>query len=218
MKRYILFLLILFPLFSCNTAVKGPDKDKVETAASDSSKIKTDAKGIIPSSESLKMYFNERKASNQVLVQPKNIAANGNGIYCYFTLSGNKATALRFRIQYWDEKYADVDQYQFVVDGKKYDYIANRDESGSHNTRIVDSSTTFYWYDDRVDKTDQNFLEAMARSKSAKLNLIDRAVNKVIGTIEITENQKSDIKRTLDYYFSLNGAAIPKKGMVNIRS
>ena len=120
------------------------------------------------------------------------------------------------RIQYWDSDYADADQYTFNVDGKKYTYIANRNRNTLGDARIVEGST-FYWYDDALNKKDQVFLEALGKSEKASVSLIDRATNKSVATITISGQVKKNITRTLEYYFALDGSLIPRQGMVNIR-
>ncbi|GAB6010952.1 hypothetical protein [Viscerimonas tarda] len=219
MKNLILISSLCFILVSC-------DQPKAGNAAA--SKGAQDTTGTAPnvpeqkkpvsehSASELAPYFNEQVSGAQILVQAKGISRKTDGLYCYFRLKGKKATALRFHIQYWDEKYADVDSYTFNADGKKFNYIANRNESGSANSQIAQSSY-FYWYDNGVNKTDLAFLEAVANGKNVILSLIDRGTNEAIGTLSLSEEEKLNIRRTIDYYYALDGAIIPRKGMVNIR-
>lgn len=194
----------------------------------DKSTVKKDVKDSVASVDSLKStttklsvddlsgLFSKQKTSTQVLVQAKGVSLDGNGIYCYFRMKGSKASGFRMRIQYWDEKYAEADLYKFDVDGNIYEYTANRNRSGAGSMQVSEGAS-FYWYDNSINKKDQAFLEAVSKGKTVKLNLIVKDSNKPVTTITLSSKEKENIGRTFDYYFALNGATIPKEGMVNIR-
>ncbi len=210
-----IFVLILVPAFiACAPKTDSSDNKK---AGLNSDSLHTHVQEKVkPSAEELEQYFDRQKNASQVIVQAKGIPANGEGVYCYFRMKGERASKFRFRIQYWDAKYADADLYRFDVDGKTYEYMANNDKSPSGSSHIA-NNTIFYWYDKGINKEDQAFLEALAQSENATISLVDRAVDKSLGRIILSQKQKEDIGRTLDYYFALDGATIPRKGMVNIR-
>ena len=220
--RKILFILsvIVFVVIACNQPSK---KDVIRTEAEEvmTDTIKEDGKTQEPQKkkykpEDLEKYFTRQQTSSQLLIQPKGITSESNGIYCYFRLKGDRASGMRLRIQYWSEQYALADQYRFIVDGKYYTYIANRNKSDSGNSQIVDSAV-FFWFDNDMKQNDLAFAEALADSEDSKVKLIDRATGETLATITLTESDKLSLRRTIDYYFALNGAVIPKEGMVNIR-
>ena len=165
--------------------------------------------------EELAPFFTEQESESQILVQPKGITSATNGIYCYFLIRNNRATGLRLHIQYWSENYANVHFYSYDVDGKNYSYIANRSKTGSSDPRFA--ATTFYWYDNDANRSDINFLNALVKGKNVTVKLIEKSTNEIVNTLTLSEEEKLGIQRTLDYYYALNGALIPKKGMVNIR-
>jgi len=214
------FFAILLPFAACVSCMPGQSADKQDKSAiEDTLALVHQADTITPEvepEEDLSVYFTEDKSSGYTQIQAKSVPAGGNGVYCYFRLKGKKASGMRMHIQYWEDKYANVDYYSFNVDGKTYKYMANRNRSTLGDARVVQGSI-FYWYDDSVNKTDQAFLEALGSSKNATISLIDRATNTAVGTITISEQVKKDIRRTFEYYFSLDGSLIPRAGMVNIR-
>lgn len=217
MKKLVFVLAVSALGLSCTPSSSAKEQaenievNSVETVESEVI-VKEDSVRV----EDLSAYFVEEGKAGYKEVQAKSVSQTGNGVYCYFRLKGKKASNMRLHIQYWDDAYADVDYYKFVVDGTTYNYTANRDKNVVGNVASVQSST-FFWYDNNINKTDQKFLEALSESESASLSLIDRGTNTVVGTIVISEQVKKDIRRTLDYYFSLDGSLIPRAGMVNIR-
>lgn len=227
MKR-IIFIPFLFALVSftaCNQIKKenkeadntSQDSIKTEKAGKTDTKEPQQKKQTVKySAEELAPYFTEQISGAQTLIQPNGIKHNTSGIYCYFRLKDKRATTLRFHIQYWAEKYSNVDSYTFDADGKTFNYIANRNESGSGDSRIAQSSS-FYWYDNNVNKTDLTFLNAIANGKDVTVSLIDRATNIAVDVLTLSDEEKLNIRRTIDYYYALDGALIPRKGMVNIR-
>jgi len=216
-KNYIIILAFVLFALSCNQKTSGGDTNVREDKDSVKQEQITDVqKKQKPSVKDLEPFFVKQNTSSGTIIQAKEVNTEGNGIYCYFRLKNDKATGLRLRIQYWSEKYANADQYLFVVDGKSYTYIANRDKSGSGNDRVVESAV-FYWFDNSMNKTDLAFVEKLADSKESSISLIDRATGETVTMLALTDSEKLIIRRTLDYYFALDGATIPKEGMVNIR-
>ncbi|NDW17536.1 hypothetical protein D0T53_01230 [Dysgonomonas sp. 216] len=217
MKKILVCLsALLFILSSCHHTQANKNTEKTNTADSVSAKV--DSVMIIeektPSAEDLETYFSKQKTGSGVFIQPNNIASNGDGVYCYFRLKNDKATALRLHIQYWN--YTEADQYVFNADGKSFTYIANKNQSGSANQQIVQSSV-FYWFDNEMKKNDLEFVEALADAQKAQISLVDRGTGETLATIVLSESVKQTLRRTIDYYNALDGAIIPRKGMVNIR-
>lgn len=220
MKVKQLFILSAFAcaIYSC-TQSKGQTEttSQSETEQTDVNAEESTDKNRIGE---LAQYFDEQKKGNDILVQPKDLKikpqAQADDFYCYFYKKGDKAISLRFRIQYWSEKFADVDQYNFTIDGKSYSYIANGNKEMNSDPRIAKGST-FYWFDNTINQSDLKFLESIGDSKNATITLFDRGSGTDVATIDLSERQKQNIKYTLEYYKALGGATIPKKGMVNIR-
>lgn len=212
-KLVFLFFVLSILITSCNKKntklTETIITDSLQTEQSKSEKT-ADNK---PDKEKLKAFFKEQKKANQVLVEPKN---KNEALYCYFRIKNFKATGLRLRIQCWDGSCIDSDQFNIMVDGKKHTYMANRNKDANGSERIVEN-TTYYWYDNAVNQEDLKFLEVLANAKEASVKFIDRGTNKTVFLVVLTEEDRNSIRQTIDYYFSLDGAAIPKKGMVNIR-
>lgn len=218
MKK-IFFILCILTLFVTGCGQKSQTQETTKNENSEAEKKNTPQQketNLKISAKELESYFRKEEISSQIMIYPKEIQGNADGVYCYFQLKNEKASKLRLRIQYWDEKYADVDQYIFEADGESFEYIANNNRTISGSGLVVKGSI-FHWFDNGINKTDLSFIEAIAKANTTKINLIDRGLGKTIDTITLTDQQKESLKRTIDYYFALDGATIPRKGMVNIR-
>jgi len=214
MKKTIIIPILLF-LISCNQKQAAKIENNIDsvTVVAAEEAVVEQPKEV---TKDLSAYFDKVRNGSQTIVQPEGISDKSNTIYCYFRVKGAKASNLRMRIQYWDANFAEADQYVFNVDGKKYTYIANRNRNTLGGGQIVEGST-FYWYDDGLNKKDEAFLKTLGKSAKASVHLIDRATNETVATIAVTEQVKKTILRTLEYYFDLDGSLIPREGMVNIR-
>jgi hypothetical protein len=171
-------------------------KEKVElykhTARIDSSKIK-----------SLEKYFRKRKDefsnNNIVWYQPKNAPqyTNRNGIYCYFQTEDGMPSNLRFRLQYYADEWLFFKRVQFSIDGKAYDYIPLTTETDSGNGGYI-----WEWFDEPVNESDKELINALANAKSAKMKLIGRQYHNIK---TISQEQINNFKRTLDLYRAMGG-------------
>lgn len=203
-KSFVLFALLPI-VFSCNNKPSVSNDNNIEKVDSVLVQHQENQDTIVddkPSRESLSAYFTEDKSGDKSWIQVKNaLSADETGIYVYFQTEYDVAKNLRMRMQY-----ADNTSYKFIVDGKSYNYKANR--SKGSDARFVDGGVS--WYDGGIKRDDLKFLEALAASKDAKVVLSD-------GSSQTISNQtKVNIKRTLDYFESLDGL-LPKSNMVNIR-
>ncbi|PXV58120.1 hypothetical protein CLV62_15115 [Dysgonomonas alginatilytica] len=201
MKKVIISLLILSVGFACNSA---PTKD-ISVSESEKGTISTveEKKDTIqknkPSQESLAHYFDKEGE----WIQIKNaLSADQAGIYVYFQAPDDVARNLRVRIQY-----GDASVYKFSIDGESYSYKANRSK-GSDN-RFVEGAS-FSWYDNDVKNKDLKFLQALSNGRNCQVILNDGS------SFTISNETKTGIKRTLDYFEALDGL-LPKTNMVNIR-
>lgn len=212
-KLVFLFFVFSTLVIACNQKNTKPTEaivtDSLQTKQSESEKVTE----IKPDKDKLKAFFKEQKKTNQVLVEPIN---KNETLYCYFRIKNFRATGLRLRIQCWDGSCIDADQYNIMVDGEKHTYMSNRNKEANGSEWILEKAT-YYWYDNAINKEDLKFLETLANAKEASVRFIDRGTNKTVLSVTLTEKDRNSIRQTIDYYFSLGGSAIPKKGMVNIR-
>ncbi|SHF53235.1 hypothetical protein [Dysgonomonas macrotermitis] len=202
MKKLIYSLAVLSVTFSCNRA-QPTNTTTEEVAKADTIETvedKTEEPVVEKASrESLEKYFTK----DGEWIQVKNaLSADQTGLYVYFQAPDDVARNLRLRIQY-----GDAATYKFTIDGKLYTYKANR--SKSSDSRFVEGSGSFNWYDDGVKRDDLKFLEALASSKNVEFKASG-------ASITISEETKRNIQRTLDYFESMDGL-LPRSNMVNIR-
>lgn len=203
MKKIIYTLSLVSILIACNRVSGGDaDKSKEENKKDTVLSVKNTEEEIAgekPTRASLEKYF----INDGNWIQVRNaLSSDRTGLYIYFQAPDDVARNLRLRIQYHGSS-----AYKFSIDGKQYTYKANRSQS-SNDSRFVESASTS-WYDDGVKKDDLKFLEALASSQKAELNI----GGSIIG---IDDQIKKNIRRTLDYFESMDGL-LPKSNMVNIR-
>lgn len=202
MKKVIISLSILSFSFACNnTQTKDiPDNNSVnkDTASIVDQKQDSITENKI-SKASLAQYFTKEGE----WIQVKNaLSEDQNGIFTYFQAPDDVARNLRMRIQY-----SEGSTYKYIIDGESFTYKANR--SKNSDNRVVEGSS-LNWYDSDVKNKDYKFLKALSDSKDAKVILSNGS------SFTISNETKTGIKRTFDYYESLDGL-LPKTNMVNIR-
>lgn len=196
MKKILFSIAILSIAFACNSTSTQDAAVVQEANDTTTTTLNTDTvSDVKPTGESLAKYFSR----DGDWVQAKN--TSDAGIYVYFQAPLDVARNLRLRIQF-----SGISNYKLVVDGKHYTYKTNR--SKDTDSRFADGAVN--WYDNSVKREDLKFLEALVSSKSAYLTLSEGK------TINIGNDIKQSIKRTLDYYEALDGL-LPKSNMVNIR-
>lgn len=202
MKKVIILVAILSTGFACNSA-QNKDASTTVSENKDTASIVEEKEDTItknkPSEGSLAQYFSK----DDGWIQIKNVlSADQTGLYVYFQAPDDVARNLRMRIQY-----GGADSYKFIIDGESFTYKANRSK-GSDN-RVVEGSS-LSWYDSDVKNKDYKFLQALSNSKEAKVIAGDGS------SYVISDEVKTGIKRTFDYFESLDGL-LPKTNMVNIR-
>ena len=203
MKKVIISLAILFISFACNNA-QNKDISKNDSESKDTvSMLEQQERDTItkgrPSQESLAQYFSK----DGEWIQVKNaLSKDQSGIFIYFQAPDGVARNLRMRIQYGGGT-----TYKYIVDGESFTYKANR--SKDSDNRVVENSS-LSWYDSDVKNKDFKFLQALSNSKDAKVIVNDGS------SLTISEETKTGIKRTFDYFEAQDGL-LPKTNMVNIR-
>jgi hypothetical protein len=120
-----------------------------------------------------------------------------NGIYCYFQTENNIPSNLRFRVQYHADDWLFISRIQFSIDGKAYDYIPSDVETDSGNGGRI-----WEWFDESLDSSDKELIDALANAKSAKMKLIGKQYHDIKA---ITTEQINSIKRTLEMYNAMGG-------------
>src|ERR1035437_713166 len=182
-----------------NTIQESVDKNKKEkiesfkqTASVDSTKIKSLEKFF-------KIKSDEFSNDNKKWYKPKSSPnyTNANGIYCYFQTENGMPSNLRFRLQYYSDDWLFFKQVQFSIDGKAFEYIPLNTETDSGNGGYI-----WEWFDESVSESDKELINALANAKSAKMKLIGR---QYYDTKNITQEQISSIKRTLELYQAMGG-------------
>lgn len=158
----------------------------------DSSKIKE----LLP-------YFNIKKdefdPNGKTWYEPKSAPkyTNRNGIYLYFATIDGKAMPLRFRVQYYADDWLFFKKIQFSIDDKAYEYIPSRTETDSG-----DGGKIWEWFDEALTGSDKDLIYALVGAKSAKMKFIGRQYYDIKN---ITNNQVTDMKRTLELYRAMGG-------------
>jgi hypothetical protein len=175
------------------------DKGKQENAGN----FKKTASIDSVKSKSLQKYFRVRKDefsnTNKKWYEPANAPkyTNMNGIYCYFQTENNIPSNLRFRVQYHADDWLFISRIQFSIDGKAYDYIPSDVETDSGNGGRI-----WEWFDESLDSSDKELIDALANAKSAKMKLIGKQYHDIKA---ITTEQINSIKRTLEMYNAMGG-------------
>jgi len=212
MKILYLFAC-LFILCACNNQNVKEKSDPGTTFQTE--KAEVPEKPDTPSAEELKPYFRQIEVKNTILIEPGDIPQDGNGFYCYFALKKDKAVFLKLRIQFWGDEYGNSDTFILDADGEKREYRANESKTNPSN-EIIAEDISYYWYDKNINQTDLKFLKKIVASERTTLTFIESHTGNSMKVISLSDNQKQSISRTIDYYTALDGAKIPKEGMVNI--
>ena len=123
--------------------------------------------------------------------------ADRNGIYLYFAVLEGKVMPLRFRVQYYSDNWLFFKKIQFSIDDKAYEYIPSSTETDSGNGGKI-----WEWFDEALTGSDRDLIYALVKAKSAKMKLIGRQYYDIKN---ITNNQVTDMKRTLELYRAMGG-------------
>lgn len=211
MKFSPLCLLIAFSLFSCQNS-NSPKSSLTDTTAAgtlalDTKKAEKPVKQLTKDDslqlKSLKQFFtfktDEFDTGQKTWIKPKDSPKfiNQNGIYVYFETDKGVANNLRFSIQYYSDSWLFINLYQFSIDGKAYEYSPNKVETDSG-----DGGHIWEWFDEQVDGNSKEILQALVKSKTAKVKMNGK---QYFDVKKITPKQIASIKRTLDLYTLLGG-------------
>jgi hypothetical protein len=125
---------------------------------------------------------------------------NKNGIFLYFQKIEAKdhVSNLRFKIQYHADDFIGIKGYQFDIDGKTFSYTPPevRKDSG-------EDGKVWEWSDEQVNKDTFKIIEAIIKSKSAKIRINGSEDYKIT---KIEPIEKSALKNVLDAYKAMGGS------------
>jgi len=122
---------------------------------------------------------------------------NRNGIYLYYSTSKNGINPLRFRIQYYADDWLFFKKIQFSIDSSAYEYVPRKTETDHSGGYIWE------WFDEALNKSDKELINALANAKSAKMKFIGRQYYDIRN---ISKEQITDIKRTIELYKAMGGS------------
>jgi hypothetical protein len=114
---------------------------------------------------------------------------NRNGTYCYFSPDN-----LRFVFQYHKDDWLFFSKCTFLIDGETFEYTPNEVKRDNDESGITE------WFDEGVDISNKDIIEAFANAKTAKVKLIG---DNYVDIIIISKNELLGFKRTLEYYKAL---------------
>lgn len=198
MKRFLMIFTLV--ALSCNSK---PATTEIELNDIDSAII---AEPIIESkkdekrAKELSQFFTFKKDEfeNTEWVKPKSAPnyANYDALYCYFSINEGTPNNFRFVFQYVNEDWLFIENAKFSIDGKVFDYFPSEVKRDNEGGQIWE------WWDQSVTSSDLPLLRAISECKTAKIKLNGSQYYKVVN---ISNKQKLNIKRSLDYYESLGG-------------
>lgn len=193
-------LIFAFVALSCNSK---PENSEIELTEIDSTTIvepviesKKDEKKAKELSKFFKVKKDEFESTEWVKPKSAPNYANYDALYCYFAISEGTPSNFRFVFNYLDDDWLFIEKAKFSIDGKVFDYYPSevkRDNSGGE---------IWEWWDQQVKRSDLPLLRAISECKSAKIKL---SGSQYYDVVNITDKQKLNIKRSLDYYESLGG-------------
>ena len=111
---------------------------------------------------------------------------NMNGIYCYFSENN-----LRFVFQFHRDDWLFIRNCIFLIDGKSFPYTPQNMKRDNDESGITE------WFDDSVNGSNKDIVEALANAKEAKVKLNG---DNYYDVKVITKKQISSINKTLEYY------------------
>jgi hypothetical protein len=182
-----------------NNIQESVDKNKQEKIESFNQTAKVDSAKVKNLEKFFRIKSDEFSNDNKKWYKPKSAPnyTNANGIYCYFQTENGMPGNLRFRLQYYADEWLFFNRVQFSIDGKAYEYIPLNTETDSGNGGYI-----WEWFDESVSDSDKELINALANAKSAKMKLIGR---QYFDTKNITQEQISSFKRTLELYQAMGG-------------
>jgi len=205
MKRF--FLLFVLALTSCKQAnnenLTKSEIDSilksVDTSVVEMSKPKIDSVKI----NELKKYFSfdrdEFDAEKLTWVKPLSSPkyTNLNGLYCYFAQIDGKPSNFRFRLQYLAEDWLFIERCEFLVDDKPFSFIPTEVKRDNGDGDIWE------WFDEQINLTNLDLIEALSNAKTAKIKLIGTQYHDIIN---ISPKQLLNINRSYQFYIASGGS------------
>lgn len=182
-----------------NSMQKSVDDYKNEKEQNFKKTAKIDSVKIKELTKSFSKKKDEFSNNNSTWFTPKTAPkfANANGIYCYFQTENGIPSNLRFRLQYLANDWLFFDKVQFSIDGKAYDYVPTKTETDSGNGGYI-----WEWFDESVNESDKELINALANAKSAKMKLNGK---QYFDVKNISKTQINSIKQTLELYKAMGG-------------
>ena len=151
----------------------------------------------------LRPYFNVTKdefdPNGLTWYKPKSAPkyTNRNGIYLYYSTSKDGINPLRFRVQYYAEDWLFFKKIQFSIDSSAYEYVPRNTATDNGAGYIWE------WFDEALNTSDKELINALANAKSAKMKFIGRQYYDIRN---ISKEQITDIKRTIELYKAMGGS------------
>lgn len=212
MNKLLFTTFLLFSIVSTSCIPRtAKDKQETETKGSETAAEKPIYKADIR--KALEGDFDRQKEGNLEQVTPKHVAKDGQGTYCYFFVRNDKAISLKLHIQYSDY---DADLFEIEADGEVMQFETNKTHTTASGM-VITEGATFKWYDKGINEADEEFIRSIENAESVTLKFKIQKGDRLLGSTQLTKKEVKSLVNTIDYYKSLDGAKIPKKGMVNIR-
>ena len=195
-------VLLIFTLIaiSCNSK---PATAEIEVTEADTTAIVQpviESKKDEKKAKELSNFFTVKKDEFESIewIKPKSAPnyTNYDALYCYFAINEGIPNNFRFVLQYVDDDWLFIENAKFSIDGQVFNYYPNEVK------RDNDGGEIWEWWDQQITNSDLPLLQAISNCKSAKIKLNGSQYYKVVN---ITDKQKLNIKRSLDYYESLGG-------------
>lgn len=121
---------------------------------------------------------------------------NIDATFCYFNVTNNLPSNLRFRLQYENNEWLFIEKCQFLIDGKAFEYYPINIQHDSGNGGRI-----WEWFDDTASINDALII-ALYNAKKAKVKLIGNQYHDII---TISNKELKSIKNTIDLYRALGG-------------
>lgn len=212
MNKLLFSTFLLFSIVATSCVPRTPkDKQEVDAKGTETVIEKPIYKADIR--KALEGDFDRQKEGNLEQVTPKHVAKDGQGIYCYFFLRNDKAISLKLHIQYSDY---DADLFEIDADGEVMAFETNKTHT-SASGMVIAEGATFRWYDKGINEADEEFIRSIENAESVVLKFKVKKGDRLLGSTILAKKEVQSLVNTIDYYKALDGAKIPKKGMVNIR-
>lgn len=198
MKKVLVIFTMIF--LSCNSK---PTNTEIELENIDTTSIvkpviesKKDEKKAKELSQFFRVKKDEFESTEWIIPKSAPNYANYDALYCYFSINDGTPNNFRFVFHYVNDDWLFIENAKFSIDGKVFEYYPDEVKRDNEGGQIWE------WWDQHVTNSDLPLLRAISECKTAKIKLNGSQYYKVVS---ITDKQKLNIKRSLDYYESLGG-------------